>query len=94
MALARAHVSIRGRVQGVCFRMYTHERARELGLAGWVRNRYDGTVEAVFEGEDADVKAMVDWCRTGPAYASVAEVSVDWQEPKGHDRGFGVRHTR
>ena len=93
MALTRAHVRITGRVQGVCFRMYTHERARELRLTGWVRNRYGGCVEAVFEGEAADVKAMIDWCHIGPPASRVADVRVEWEEPTDKYTGFSVRHT-
>ena len=93
MALTRAHVSITGRVQGVCFRMYTHERARELRLTGWVRNRYDGRVEAVFEGEATDVKSMVDWCHIGPPASRVTDVHVEWEEPTDKYTGFSVRHT-
>jgi acylphosphatase len=64
--VSRARVRIRGRVQGVFFRAEASERARSLGLAGWVRNCPDGSVEAVFEGEDERVASMVDWCRRGP----------------------------
>jgi acylphosphatase len=80
---ARARVRVRGRVQGVFFRVETRDRARSLGLAGWVRNCPDGTVEAVFEGESERVESMVDWCRRGPSGASVDGVDVKWEEPEG-----------
>ena len=93
MALTRAHVRITGRVQGVCFRMYTYERARELDLTGWVRNRYDGSVEAVFEGEVADVRPMIDWCHIGPPASRVMDVHVEWEEATDKYTGFSMRHT-
>ena len=94
MALTRAHVRVTGRVQGVCFRIYTHERARELDLTGWVRNRYDGSVEAAIEGEAADVKSMIDWCHIGPPASRVKEVRVEWEKATDKYTGFSVRHTR
>ena len=67
-------VVIEGRVQGVWFRAWTAERARELGLAGWVRNRRDGTVEALFAGPDLVVRHMIEQCREGPPLARVERV--------------------
>jgi acylphosphatase len=87
---ARARVVIRGRVQGVFFRVETRERARSLGLAGWVRNNPDGTVEAVFQGERDRVDSMLAWCRRGPAAARVEDVEVEWAEPRTED-GFATR---
>ena len=88
--VARAHVRVGGRVQGVFFRAETRDRARSLGLSGWVRNAHDGSVEAAFEGPAERVCSMVDWCRRGPALAAVEDVSVDWEEPRGeHD--FEIR---
>jgi len=83
-------VLIRGGVQGVGFRYEARSRAHSLGLAGWVRNRPDGSVEAAFEGEDDRVESMVEWCRRGPAGARVDTVDVDWERSTG-DRGFAVR---
>ena len=79
--MTRARVRVRGRVQGVFFRVETRDRARSLGLAGWVRNCSDGSVEAVFQGEPERVQSMVDWCGRGPSGASVASVDVNWEEP-------------
>ena len=90
MTDARARVVIRGRVQGVFFRVETRERARSLGLAGWVRNNRDGTVEAVFQGERDRVDSMLAWCRRGPAAAHVEVVEVEWAEPHAED-GFTTR---
>jgi acylphosphatase len=88
--LARAHVVVSGRVQGVFFRGDARDRARSLGVSGWVTNRRDGTVEAVFEGRRDAVESMVSWCRRGPAGASVDDVQVAWEDPRGED-GFAVR---
>ncbi|MFB6353266.1 MAG: acylphosphatase [Halobacteriales archaeon] len=86
----RAHVHISGRVQGVFFRATTQETAREHGVDGWVRNLDDGRVEAVFEGAEAAVDAMVDFCHEGSQAASVTDVDVDWEDPRGLS-GFEVR---
>jgi len=77
------HVLISGRVQGVFFRAETRDRARSLGIAGWVRNNPDGTVEAVFEGPRGRVESLVSWCGRGPRGAAVEDVEVTWEEPKG-----------
>ena len=87
--MKRAKVIVHGAVQGVFFRVEARDRARSLGLAGWVRNVPDGTVEAVLEGDDERVELMVEWCRRGPAGARVEEVEVDWSEPEGED-GFSI----
>jgi acylphosphatase len=81
---------VRGRVQGVFFRVEARDRARALGLAGWVRNLPDGTLEAAFEGEQHAVESMVRWCEHGPAGASVDAVDVTWELPAG-EAGFEVR---
>jgi acylphosphatase len=88
--LKRANVVVRGAVQGVFFRAETRNRAQSLGLGGWVRNAPDGTVEAVFEGDDERVDSMVDWCSRGPAGAAVEDVDVAWSEPQG-EAGFAIR---
>jgi len=75
----RAHLSISGRVQGVCYRMYARDEALRLGLTGWVRNRADGSVEAVAEGEADDVARFVRWCRGGPPMARVTGLQADYK---------------
>jgi acylphosphatase len=87
---ARARAVIRGRVQGVFFRAETRDRARSLGLSGWVRNVPDGTVEAVFEGDRERIESILGWCRQGPALAQVDEVLVEWLEPT-NEEGFAAR---
>ncbi|MEQ4207168.1 acylphosphatase [Actinopolymorpha sp. B9G3] len=70
-AIIRTRVVARGRVQGVFFRDSCRRAANAAGVAGWVRNRHDGAVEAVFEGTEVQVATMLDWCRTGPPTAQV-----------------------
>jgi len=86
----RRRVEVYGRVQGVWFRGSTERRARALGLAGWVRNRADGSVEAVFEGSQSAVDAALAFCREGPRGARVERVEVSEEEPEGL-AGFEVR---
>jgi acylphosphatase len=90
MARRRAHVFVSGTVQGVYFRATTREEARERGVDGWVRNLEDGRVEAVFEGPEDAVEAMVEFCHEGSSAASVADVDVSYEDPAGED-GFRIR---
>jgi acylphosphatase len=76
-------------VQGVFFRDSTRREAERRGVAGWVRNRSDGSVEAVFEGPPGAVAALVDFCRAGPGSSSVSELDVESEEPEGLS-GFDV----
>jgi acylphosphatase len=79
----RVRVVVSGRVQGVFYRATCAARARELGLAGFVRNLPDGRLEAAFEGPESDVDAMVSWCRRGPQHARVDAVELVVESPKG-----------
>jgi acylphosphatase len=88
--MRRAKVVGHGMVQGVFFRAEARDRARSLGVGGWVRNAANGSVEAVFEGEAERVESMVDWCSRGPSGARVDDVDVTWAEPQGED-GFAIR---
>jgi acylphosphatase len=76
-------VVVTGQVQGVFFRDSARREARRLGVSGWVRNRHDGAVEAVFEGEPDAVAALVLWCRDGPRHADVEDLRVVHIEPQG-----------
>ena len=87
---ARRRVVVRGAVQGVFFRDSTREEAERRGVDGWVTNRSDGAVEAVFEGEPDAVEALVEFCRSGPSRADVESVEVIEEEPEGLD-GFRVK---
>ena len=85
----RVRVVVRGSVQGVGFRYATVSRASSLGLGGWVGNRPDGSVEAVFEGPRERVESMVGWCRRGPSGARVDDVETYSEEPT-DERDFCV----
>ena len=74
---------VTGRVQGVSFRWYTQDRARGLGVTGWVRNEPDGSVLVHAEGEDEAVDALVAWCHDGPGLARVQQVAVRDSAPDG-----------
>jgi acylphosphatase len=89
MARIRRRVTAHGRVQGVFFRDSTREEAERRGVAGSVRNTGEGTVEAVFEGDEAAVDALVEFCRSGPGSADVERVDVEEEEPEGLE-GFEV----
>ena len=83
---------VRGRVQGVCFRDWTIETARALGLSGWVRNRIDGSVEIVASGPAHAIETFVDRCRQGPPAARVDSIERA-VEPDGDHAGFNRRPT-
>ena len=87
--MERRHVIVRGFVQGVGFRYAVERAARSRGVAGWVKNRADGAVEAVFEGEREGIDALVDFCRRGPRGAEVHDVSIV-EEPAEGLAGFRV----
>ena len=81
---------VSGLVQGVFFRAETARHARSRGVGGWVRNLPDGRVEAVFEGPEFAVQAVVDWVRRGPRGAAVTSVDVEWGDARG-EQGFRIR---
>ena len=88
----RAHAIITGKVQGVWFRVETQQAARNHGVKGWVRNKMDGSVEAVFEGDEVDVQATLTWCHKGPPHARVDNVTVTWQDYLGAFTDFDVTY--
>jgi acylphosphatase len=75
------HLVIRGRVQGVGFRFYMRAEAVRLGVAGWVRNRSDGSVEALVQGEEGSVDRLIAWTRRGPSSAKVTDVEIEERTP-------------
>jgi acylphosphatase len=87
----RAHVVVSGVVQGVFFRASAEETAGRLGLDGWVRNRPEGSVEAVFEGPEDRVREAVEWAAHGPPSAVVEDIQVSWEEAA-DESGFRMRH--
>lgn len=86
----RCRMRVRGRVQGVAFRAATRAEAERLGVAGWVRNCADGSVEAALEGEPKAVAALVAFCRRGPRLAAVSALEAFDEAPEG-TRGFSIR---
>ena len=76
MAKVRKHVFIHGKVQGVGYRYSAFNMAVSLGIKGWVRNKFDGSVEAMLEGEEIVLNQMVEWCKKGPIMAHVENVEV------------------
>jgi acylphosphatase len=87
----RANVTVRGLVQGVNFRYFTRQTAQGLNVNGWVMNLPDGSVAGCFEGEEAAVQALIDWCRRGPSAARVDEVLEERQKFQGEFAEFVVR---
>lgn len=86
----RAHIIVSGLVQGVYYRVSTKQEALTIGITGWVKNRPDGTVEAMLEGEKQRVAQLIDWCRQGPPDAQVSSVQVDWENFKGEYQDFRI----
>jgi len=91
MDMMRARVLIEGMVQGVGFRYAMQRQADRLDVVGWVRNLPDGNVEAVLEGNRADVERLVDWCRQGPPMAEVYHVEVQEEPYRGEFTRFNIR---
>jgi acylphosphatase len=91
MSEKRVRVVVRGYVQGVGFRANCARRAESLGVTGWVRNQWDGSVEALFEGDAAAVDKLVDWCRAGPSRSDVTGVEVTDAPSAPSQRSFRVQ---
>ncbi|MDM8522948.1 acylphosphatase [Desulfococcaceae bacterium HSG8] len=88
----RANVIVSGRVQGVFFRAETKRAAENEGVTGWVKNRSDGTVRALFEGNEVSVHAMVEWCKEGSPHSKVKDVKVEWEEYQGEFDEFEITY--
>jgi acylphosphatase len=91
LTIKRVRVWIAGRVQGVWYRSNARTKAIELGLKGWVKNLWDGRVEAVFEGETQAIKEIIEWCKKGPPLAKVRQIEVKWEEPTGEFVDFFMK---
>jgi acylphosphatase len=92
MEKVRARVVIEGMVQGVFFRHHTQEMAFKLGVKGWVKNRRDGHVEAVFEGDQERVDRIIQWCHRGPSEARVTKVYLTWEIYAGEFEDFSINY--
>lgn len=92
MNTKRAHIIVRGRVQGVFFRATTQEAAVLIGVRGWVRNSPDGAVEIVAEGNDAQIAEFTAWCRKGPSLAEVTELEIDEAPATGEFMSFRIKY--
>ncbi len=92
MSETRAHLFIDGRVQGVFYRAFTRDIAYTLGLNGWVKNLFDGRVEALFEGKRELIERAIQECYSGPPGARVTNIEVKWEEFKGDLKGFAIRY--
>ena len=88
----RAHVFVSGEVQGVFFRSRIRQEAETRNVKGWVRNLADGRVEAVFEGEETAVKALVDFCKRGPPRARITNVDLSWEDYGNEFSNFEIRY--
>ena len=91
--MIRAHLIIKGRVQGVGFRANTRRMAYKLNLKGWVRNLRNGDVEVLVEGPEGEVQKLVSWCRRGPTSAFVSMVNEEKSEATGEFDSFKTRST-
>jgi acylphosphatase len=89
----RAHVFIRGKVQGVYFRQNTKQVATRRGVTGWVRNLPDGSVEAIFEGYNGDVNEVIEWCHVGPPKAKVEDVDARFEKYTGEFANFTINNN-
>jgi acylphosphatase len=92
MEKVRVRVVVEGRVQGVFFRHHTQEMAFKLGVKGWVKNRRDGRVEAIFEGDPERVDQIIQWCHRGPSEARVIKVYLTWEVYAGEFEDFSVTY--
>jgi acylphosphatase len=90
MAQKRIHIVVRGRVQGVYFRAAAQREARRLGLTGWVKNRNDGSVEMVAEGDEDSIKELSSWANHGPSAARVDNVDTRWRGYTGEFYEFAI----
>lgn len=91
---SRLHATIHGRVQGVGFRAFTANSASRLGLSGWVRNRYNGTVETVAEGDRDSLEAFLKDLHRGPGPGNVTHVETEWLSATGEFHNFRIKMTR
>ncbi len=89
--LVRAHIVVEGLVQGVGFRWFAARRARELGVKGYVRNQYNGSVEVAAEGDRSLVEELIAGLKVGPRSAQVRNLHIEWKTPEHETRDFEIR---
>jgi acylphosphatase len=92
MTGVRKHLIIRGRVQGVFYRVSFQEKAFALDVTGWVKNNYDGSVEAAIEGSEESINKLINWCYHGPRGASVTDVEVTTEDFTGSFNTLSIKH--
>lgn len=88
--MKRVRIVVSGLVQGVFFRLNTMRKAQELGIYGWVKNRYDGTVEIMCEGPEKKIQIMIDWCKKGPEGSCVSNAEIKWENYTGEFKAFQI----
>ena len=88
--MVNAKIIVSGRVQGVCFRDYTQRWASSLGLTGWVKNRSDGRVEALVNGEEDNIRKLIKEIKEGPSMARVDNTDIEWRDYKGEFSDFKI----
>lgn len=86
----RAHIFVKGKVQGVYYRVWVRAQAKKLGLTGWVKNLADGRVEAVFEGPKDRIEEVISNCEIGPNVAGVKHIDIKWEKVSGEHTGFEI----
>jgi len=91
MALKRVHLKVYGLVQGVGFRWFTERKAKEIGVNGWVKNLWDGSVEIVAEGDEEDLKVFIEEIKKGPPLSRVDKIEERWEDYRGEFDGFEIR---
>lgn len=90
--MKRMRATVHGHVQGVAFRVNTQREASRLGVTGWVKNHWDGSVKVVAEGPDSALNRLAAWLEHGPRAARVERLDTEWSEATGEFRGFSIRH--
>ncbi len=90
--ISRLHIIVYGIVQGVGYRYSTYRKALQLGIKGWVRNKSDGSVEAIFEGPRDKLEEMLSWCQKGPSGAIVSDICFSWEDGPPQYGNFEIHH--
>jgi acylphosphatase len=90
--MGRVNIIVRGLVQGVYFRDSTRRQARQLGITGWVKNRWEGSVEVLAEGEKEKLDRLVAWCTKGPSHAVVEGIETEWRAFQGEFQDFTITY--